>query len=395
MVLYGVALLPLIDSLRRAVLTVLQPWYADDAAMVGPVEGLAEATRLLAREGPSRGYYPEPAKSIFVGCKADEAETCRQALAEFNFQFREGSRCAGGFIASEAAQAEWIEPQIQKWVGGIVLLARVARRFPQMAYAGLVKSLQTEWTYLQRIVPGSDALFGPIEEAIAGIFLPALLGESEAGVQTLRRQLALSVRTAGLGIPDPRECARGNFDGSRQITRTLTASLLAREALHTEGYRLEAGKCRRLLRLTRVGEGEVLLSEIKSAASQMAVCRIERAKLTGAWLTVMPDKLNGTVLSAEEFRDSLRLRFGLTPSSLPSQCDGCGQRFTVEHAMTCRKGGMIVSRHNNVCAEWSQLCAQALSPSAVSDEPLINSGRDYQAEADATGTEVGQNSVVT
>jgi hypothetical protein len=138
-----------------------------------------------------------------------------------------------------------------------------------------------------------------------------------------------------------------------------------------------------------VGEGEVLLSAIKSAASQMAVRRIERAKLTGAWLTVMPDKLNGTVLSAEEFRDSLRLRFGLTPSSLPSQCDGCGQRFTVEHAMTCRKGGMIISRHNDVCAEWGHLCAQALSPSAVSDEPLINSGRDYQAEADATGTEVG------
>jgi hypothetical protein len=82
------------------------------------------------------------------------------------------------------------------------------------------------------------------------------------------------------------------------------------------------------------GGEEVLLSVIKAAASQMAARRMERAKLTGAWLTVMPDKLNGTVLSAEEFRDSLRLRFGLTPTSLPSRCDGCGQRFTLEHAMT-------------------------------------------------------------
>jgi hypothetical protein len=291
MVLYGVALLPLIDSLRRAVPTVLQPWYANDTGMVGPVKGLAETARLLAREGPARGYFPEPAKSIFVGCKADEAETCRRALVEFDFQFREGSQYVGGFIGSEAARAEWIEPQIQKWVRGIVLLAGVARRFPQTTYAGLVRSLQTEGTYLQRVIPGSDALFDPIEEAIASIFLPVLLGELKAGVQTLRRQLALSVRTAGLGIPDPRECARGNFDGSRQITGTLTASLLAREALHTEGCHLEARKCRRLLRLTRVGEGEVLLSEIKSAASE------------GAFIWVR----SNSVFKFTEF-----LRFGLT-----------------------------------------------------------------------------------
>jgi hypothetical protein len=103
----------------------------------------------------------------------------------------------------------------------------------------------------------------------------------------------------------------------------------------------------------------------------------------------MPDKLNGTILSAEEFRDSLGLRFGLTPASLPSRCDGCGQRFTLEHAMTCAKGGLVLSRHNDVCAEWGQLCAQALTPTAVSDEPLINSGRDPQAASDAPGNGVG------
>jgi hypothetical protein len=85
----------------------------------------------------------------------------------------------------------------------------------------------------------------------------------------------------------------------------------------------------------REGADDGLIVEIQAAASQMAARRMERAKLTGSWLTVMPDKLNGTVLSAEEFRDSLRLRFGLVPASLPSRCNGYGQRFTSEHAMTC------------------------------------------------------------
>jgi hypothetical protein len=90
----------------------------------------------------------------------------------------------------------------------------------------------------------------------------------------------------------------------------------------------------------------------------------------------MPNSLNGTELSEEEFRDNLRLRFGLTPLSLPARCDGCDAAFTVGHALTCKKGGLVLLRHNDVAAEWHQLCAAALTPSAVSDEPFIFSGRD-------------------
>ena len=36
----------------------------------------------------------------------------------------------------------------------------------------------------------------------------------------------------------------------------------------------------------------------------------------------------------------------------------------------------MLLRHNDVAAEWHSLCASALTPSAVSDKPLILSGRD-------------------
>ena len=49
MVLYGLALLPLAEALRTAVPSVVQPWYADDAAMSGPAKGVAEAMELLER----------------------------------------------------------------------------------------------------------------------------------------------------------------------------------------------------------------------------------------------------------------------------------------------------------------------------------------------------------
>lgn len=46
--------------------------------------------------------------------------------------------------------------------------------------------------------------------------------------------------------------------------------------------------------------------------------------------------------------------------------------------MTCKKGGLVLLRHNDLSSEWQELCAQALSPSAVSDEPLIHNGQGQQ-----------------
>ena len=44
--------------------------------------------------------------------------------------------------------------------------------------------------------------------------------------------------------------------------------------------------------------------------------------------------------------------------------------------MSCRKGGLILHRHNDLVASWGQLCGQAHTPSTVSDEPLIQTSRD-------------------
>ena len=47
----------------------------------------------------------------------------------------------------------------------------------------------------------------------------------------------------------------------------------------------------------------------------------------------------------------------------------------------------MLLRHNKVAAKWHQLCAQALTPAAVSNEPLIHRGRGGNARADAEGAE--------
>jgi hypothetical protein len=141
--------------------------------------------------------------------------------------------------------------------------------------------------------------------------------------------------------------------------------------LCASAHRLAASSGQLSVRKRQKQAAEGRLANILEDARPMAKRRILRSATTGAWLTTMPSLLNGTELSADEFRDGARIRFGLSPTALPHRCDGCGERFTTEHAMSCRKGGLILQRHNDLAAEWGQLCGQALTPSTVSDEPLI------------------------
>ena len=61
----------------------------------------------------------------------------------------------------------------------------------------------------------------------------------------------------------------------------------------------------------------------------------------------LPLEEESYVLNKEEFRDALCLRYDLPLKNLPSKCP-CNQPFNIPHAMTCKKGGFIHMRHNDL-----------------------------------------------
>ena len=132
-----------------------------DTAMQGPAMQVRTAMRLLMELGPLRGYYPEPTKSILVCRKGDQA-TAEMILHEYAFSFVDGHRYVGGFVGTAESQAEWLEPQIQHWVDGIHALAKVARRYPQTAYAAMTKSFQIEWQYQQHVTTTDPSIYDPL-----------------------------------------------------------------------------------------------------------------------------------------------------------------------------------------------------------------------------------------
>jgi hypothetical protein len=308
----------------------------------------------------------------------------RSVLERFQFKYRDGHRYVGGFIGTGESHTKWLEPQIQRWVKGVESLAMAAKRYPQTAYAGMGKSLQMEWQYLQRVTPTDAETFQPIEAAIRDSFLPALLGEEDRPPDEKRQLYGLSVKSAGLGVPNPVDTATTSHSASVDCTRALSSSLCDNVCLDVKAYRASVSSARKSTTKDRKDEAKATLERLLVDASRLESRRIRRSCETGAWLTAMPDRLNGTELSALEFRDSLRLRCGLAPTDLPQKCDGCQQPFTVEHAVSCKKGGLVLLRHNDVKAEWHELCARAHTPSAVSDEPLIHLGQAPRTNATAT-----------
>ena len=74
---------------------------------------------------------------------------------------------------------------------------------------------------------------------------------------------------------------------------------------------------------------------------------------------------------------------------IPATCDGCGKKFSIEHALSCPKGGLVLARHNDNAKEWCALGYQALVPSAITYEPKINS-RTVQGGGDRGKNAAGQ-----
>ena len=91
------------------------------------------------------------------------------------------------------------------------------------------------------------------------------------------------------------------------------------------------------------------LSSLRDKISYMEIRLNDIAQEQGSssWLTVLPIKRPGFNLSKSDFWDAVRLRYRLPLKRLPSHC-GCSKLYNVQHAVSCKKGGYVALRHNEI-----------------------------------------------
>ena len=101
------------------------------------------------------------------------------------------------------------------------------------------------------------------------------------------------------------------------------------------------------------------LHKFQESAPSALSCSIDIAREPGAstWLSALPLRDHQFHLHKgdfRDFRDSLCLRYGWMPALLPVS-SVCGVSFTVEHALSCPRGGFLFVRHNEICDSIAHL----------------------------------------
>ena len=103
-----------------------------------------------------------------------------------------------------------------------------------------------------------------------------------------------------------------------------------------------------------------------SSSLQLAV-NLATEKGASSWLTTLPLEEYGFALHKSAFQDALALRYGWLPLRTPTHC-ACGSSFSVEHALSCPKGGLPSIRHNEIRDLTAKLLSEVCSQIATEPE---------------------------
>jgi len=139
-------------------------------------------------------------------------------------------------------------------------------------------------------------------------------------------------------------------DTSRKGTRCIIQSIKSSQEFIPETHRRALQDAKREYKKGQEKAHDETLPMISlqlAPQQQRAVQVISRHKVS-AWLTAPPVKRHHFDLSANEFRDALALRYRRPLCRTPTTCDGCGEPFSMTHALDCKKGGLIIQRHNEI-----------------------------------------------
>lgn len=344
---YALATVPLIHRLDNAE-DVKQVWYADDASASGSLVPIRTWWDQLSTEGPAFGYHANAAKTWLV-TKEKHFERAKEAFRDTNVNVTcHGRPYLGAPLGTCEYTKQYVREKVNCWISDLQLLADIAKTQPHAAYSAFTHGLSHKFSYLCRTTPGMASQLEPLENFLRTTFIPALTGRAPPD-DAVRDLLALPARLGGLAIVNPAKSCQHDYSGSTTIAGPLATLITAQ----CEEYSYECIAAQLTAKSEIKTSKRNLEKEAASAVRVLLPDSLQRAmdlaqeKGASSWLTSLPIGEFGFSLHKSAFRDAIALRYGWTPLNIPTHC-ACGAPFSVQHALSCPKGGFPTLRHNEV-----------------------------------------------
>ena len=344
---YALATLPLIDCLSD-IQDVKQVWYADDASAAGSLLSLRRWWDRMKTKGPAFGYHANANKTWLI-TKEQYTSQARELFRDSEVNITsQGRPYLGAALGTLDFVKQHVTEKVNEWKEELTQLACVASTQPHASYAAFVRGYIHKFTYLCRTNPNVEQQLQPLENIIRSHLIPAWSGRTPPNDST-RALFALPTRLGGLGIINPASRSFMEYEASIRIASPMS-SLIKQQI---PKYSLDALEAQMLakndVRKQRLEQAKISAATLRPnlASKLQHAMDLAQEKGSSSWLTALPLEEHNFTLHKGAFRDALSLRYGWLPLNIPSSC-ACGTPFSVEHALSCPKGGFPSIRHNEI-----------------------------------------------
>ena len=320
--------------------------YADDLAAGGSLESLLLWWKTLNDLGPLFGYYPEETKSWLIVKPKFESDA-KRIFKETKINItREGKKHLGAVIGTESFIDEYVDQKLEEIVDELRILVEITKIEPQAAYAAFVAGFRHKLTYMMRTIPNIGQHLSKIDNIVSNEFIPALMGGKIVN-DSERKLLSMPVKYGGLALPIFAQISDLEFYNSTLITKDLCTRIKTQQREYSKDKDVSVKK--KHIAEQKKERHNNLLMDLRQEMTDDKIRLLELSQEIGAssWLSVLPLTDEGYVLNKQCFQDLLRFRYGWVLKNFPSTCE-CGANFSVDHALTCKKGGFVSIRHNEV-----------------------------------------------
>lgn len=338
----------MIQSLSLSIPDVKQVWLADDSAGGGRIKSLYLWYKHLGIEGKKYGYLVNGVKSWLIVKSQALAEEAQKVFGkEVNITV-DGKRHLGAVVGSKDYKDQYCNEKVSAWRREIETLSEIATSQPHAAYVAFTKGYRSKFTYFMRTIESFEDYVDPIHEVLNDVFLPTIFGQNEQFPDELKELFTLPPAQGGLGMPNLKVESPQQYAASISITRSHVDSITMQSTMmkKSEPSIDDLKKHQQSLKATYL-KSKMETIDASLPSDLLPLVNQARDKGASSWLNAIPLEEQGLQLNKQEFRDSLRIRYNLPLSGLPSYC-ACGEGFSINHALSCKKGGFVAQRHDGI-----------------------------------------------